>query len=57
MNLDHMDRFTHVHTYHEFDDEIPHLEEGIPILDQSLESPFETPSSPHEKVPTISLEP
>jgi hypothetical protein len=31
--LDHLDRFTHVKTYHEFDDEIPHLEGGIPILD------------------------
>jgi hypothetical protein len=38
--LDHLDRFTNVKTYHEFDDEIPHLEGGIPILDQSLESPL-----------------
>jgi hypothetical protein len=55
--LDHLDRFTHVKTYHEFDDEIPHLEGGIPILDQSLESPFEAPSPPHEEVPTTSSEP
>jgi hypothetical protein len=30
--LDHLDRFTHVKTYHEFDNEIAHLEGGIPIL-------------------------
>jgi hypothetical protein len=48
--LDHLDRFTHVKTCHESDDEIPHLEGGIPILGQSLESPFEAPSSPHEEV-------
>jgi hypothetical protein len=52
--LDHLDKFTHVKTYHEFDDEIPHIEGGIPILDQSLESPFEAPSPPHEEVPTTS---
>jgi 5-methylcytosine-specific restriction endonuclease McrA len=34
--LDHMDKFTRVKTYHEFDDEIPHLEGGIPILGQSM---------------------
>jgi hypothetical protein len=48
--LDYLDRFTRVKTYHEFDGEIPHLEGGIPILGQSLESPFEAPSSPHEEV-------
>jgi hypothetical protein len=47
--LDHLDRFTCVKTYHEFDDEIPHLEGGIPILGQSLESPFEAPSSHMKK--------
>jgi hypothetical protein len=46
--LDHLDRFTHVKTYDEFDDDIPHLEGGIPIFGQSLESYFEAPSSPHE---------
>jgi hypothetical protein len=30
---------------------------GVPILVQSIESPFEEPSSPHEEVPTTSLEP
>jgi hypothetical protein len=49
-HLDHLDKFTHVKTYHEFDDEIPHLEGGIPILGQYLESPFEAPYSPHEEV-------
>jgi hypothetical protein len=53
---DHLDRFTHVKTYHDFDDEIPHLEGGIPILDQSLESPFEAPSPLLGEVPATSLE-
>jgi hypothetical protein len=48
--IDHLDKFTHVNTYHEFDDEIPHIEGGIPILGETLESPFEAPSSPHEEV-------
>jgi hypothetical protein len=51
-----LDRFTCVKTYHEFDDEIPHLEGGIPILGQSLESPYEAPSFPHEEVPATSSE-
>jgi hypothetical protein len=38
-HLDHLYRFNHVKEYHDFDKEIPHLEGGIPILDQSLESP------------------
>jgi hypothetical protein len=55
--LDHLDRFTCVKTYHEFDYEILHLEGGIPILGQSLEYSFEAPSSPHEEVPTTSSKP
>jgi hypothetical protein len=51
-----MDKFTHVKTYHEFYDEIPHLG-GIPILGQSLEYPFKEPSSPCEEVLVTSLEP
>ena len=51
-----MEIFTCVKTYHEFYDEIPHLEGGIPILGQSMESPFVAPSSPHEEVPTTSSE-
>jgi hypothetical protein len=43
--LDHLDRFTHVKTYHEFDDEIPHIEGGILILVKSLKCPFEAPYS------------
>jgi hypothetical protein len=31
MQLDHLNKFTHVKTYNEFDYEIPHLEGGIPI--------------------------
>jgi hypothetical protein len=47
--LNHLDRFTNVKTYQKYDDEIPHLEWGISIMDQSLESSFEAPSSPHEE--------
>ena len=57
--IDHPKRFSHLKTYYEFDNEIPNLEGGIPILDrdQSLEFPFEEPTPPHEeKVPTISPE-
>jgi hypothetical protein len=54
--LDHLDKFTHVKTHHEFDDEIPHLEGGIPILDQSMESPFEAPFPPREEVLATSSE-
>jgi hypothetical protein len=55
--LDHLDKFTRVKTYHEFDDEIPHIKWGIPILGQYLESPFESPTSPHEEVPAASSKP
>jgi hypothetical protein len=55
--LDHLDRFTNVKTYHEFDDKIPHIEGRILILDKSLESNFEAPSPPHEEVPSTSSEP
>ena len=34
--LNHLDRFTRVKTYHEIGDEILHLKGGIHILDQSL---------------------
>ena len=36
--LDHLDRFTRGNYFSEHDYEIPNLEGGIPILDQSLES-------------------
>jgi hypothetical protein len=55
--LDHLDRFTRVKAYHEFDDDIPYIEWGIPILGQYLESPFQEPYSPHEEVPTTSTKP
>jgi len=35
-------------SFQEFDNQIPHLEGGIPILDQSVESSFELLSPPHE---------
>ena len=54
--LDHLDKFNHRETYYECDNKIPHIEGGIPILDQSLESPFEAPYSPHEQVSSTSLE-
>ena len=54
MQLDCLDKFTHVKTFHEVDNEVPHLKGGIPILYQSLESPFTTPSPPHEEVPSTS---
>ena len=53
--LDHLDRFTHAKSFQEFDNEIPHLEGAFPILDQSVESPSEVLSPPHE-APTIDQE-
>ena len=54
--LDCLDKFTHVNTYHEFDNDIPHLKRGIPILDQYLEYPAASPSPSHEYVPSTSQE-
>ena len=54
--LDHLGIFTCVKRYHEFDNEIPHLEGEISILGQYLESPFEAPSSTHEEVHANSSE-
>ena len=51
-----MDKFTHVKTYDEFDNDIPHLKRGIPTLDQYLEYPFASLSPPHEYVPATSQE-
>ena len=48
-HLNCMANFSHVNTYHEFSNEIPHLEWGIPILVQSFKSPFIGPSLPHGK--------
>eukprot|EP00253_Pinus_taeda_P027795 PITA_27795 len=43
-----IDRFIHAKYFQEFDYEIPHLEGGIPILDQYVESSSEALSPPHE---------
>ena len=42
------EKITYVKNVHEFHNEIPHIEGGIPSLDQDLESPFAAPSPPHE---------
>ena len=47
--LDQLEKFSHLKTYYEIDNEIPHLEGGIPILDQSLGFLFEAPTPPHEE--------
>ena len=47
-HLDRLDRFTHAKSFQEFDNQIPHIEGGIPILNQSVESYFEALSPPHE---------
>ena len=46
--LDHLDRFAKANSFQEFDNQIPHLEGGIPILDQYVESSSEALSSQHE---------
>lgn len=46
--LDRLDRFRHAKYFQEFDNEIPHLEGGVPILDQSMEPPSKALSPPHE---------
>eukprot|EP00253_Pinus_taeda_P020084 PITA_20084 len=45
--LDCLDRFANAKSFQEFDNQIPHLEGGIPILDQSMESSYEALSPPH----------
>eukprot|EP00253_Pinus_taeda_P020695 PITA_20695 len=46
--LDRLDRFTNGKSFQEFDNQIAHLEEWIPILDQPVESSSEALSPPHE---------
>ena len=46
--LDRLDRFTKAKSFQEFDNHIPHLEGGIPILDQHVESSSEEHSPLHE---------
>ena len=50
--LDRLDRFTHAKSFQEFDNVIPHLEGGIPILNQTVESYPEALSPPHEETTT-----
>ena len=46
--LDRLDRFVKTKSFQEFDNQIPHLEGGIPILDQHVESSSEEHSPPNE---------
>ena len=50
--LDRLDRFTHEKYFQQFDNQIPHLEGRIPILNQSMESFSEALSPPHEEPTT-----
>ena len=50
--LDRLDRFTHEKYFQEFDNKIPHLEGGISILNQFVESSSEALSPPHEEPTT-----
>jgi len=43
-----LDRFTKAKSFQEFDNHIPHIEWGIAILNQHVESSFEEHSPPHE---------
>ena len=49
--LDRLDKFAKTKSFQEFDNQIPHLEEGIPILDQHVESSSEE-HSPSNETPT-----
>ena len=46
--LDYLDRFAKTKPFQEFDNQIPHLEGGIPILDQHVEYSSEEQSPLHE---------
>eukprot|EP00253_Pinus_taeda_P003682 PITA_03682 len=46
--LDRLDRFAKTKSFQEFDNHIPHLKRGIPILDQTVESSSEEHSPPNE---------
>ena len=48
MQLDRLDRFSNAKSFQEFYNQIPHLERGIPILDQHVESSSEELSPLHE---------
>jgi len=47
-----LDRFAKAKSFQEFDNQIPHIEGGIPILDQHVESSSMEHSPLHE-TPTI----
>ena len=49
--LDRLDRFEHAKSFQEFDNQIPHLEGGISILDQLVEY-FSEEYSPPTETPT-----
>eukprot|EP00253_Pinus_taeda_P023640 PITA_23640 len=49
--VDRLDRFAKAKSFQEFDNQIPHLEGGIPILDQHVESSSEE-YSPSTETPT-----
>eukprot|EP00253_Pinus_taeda_P030432 PITA_30432 len=46
--LDRLDRFAKMKSFQEFENQIPHLEGGIPIVDQHVESSSEEDSPPSE---------
>ena len=46
--LEFLDRFTNKKSFQEFDNQIPHIEGGIPILDQFVESSSKALSPQHE---------
>jgi len=46
--LDRLDRFTNAKSFQEFDNQIPHIEVGITILNQPVESSSEALSPSHE---------
>ena len=46
--LDRLYRFTHANSFQEFDNRIPHIEGGIPILNKSMEPSSEALSTLHE---------
>lgn len=48
--LDHLEKIEHEKSSQEFDNEIPHLKGGIPILDQFMDFPYEAFSTTHEVI-------
>ena len=48
--LDRLNKFTHVKIFHEVDNDITHLEGGIPMLDQSPPNEEVLATSPKQEV-------